>query len=717
MEAAATDRTTPTHKTIPATADNTLYPHIFEPLDLGHTTLKNRIVMGSMHTGLEDRFYNYGKLAAYFAERAKGGVAMMITGGISPNREGWLLPAGGTMNTKADVINHQRVTRAVHKHDSKIVMQILHSGRYGYHPFVVSASPIKSPISPFKPRQMSIKNIKQTVKDYARSATLAKQAGYDGVEIMGSEGYLLNQFLSAHVNQRSDEYGGDIQARMKFPLEVVREVRKAVGEDFIIVFRLSMIDLVPNGNVMDEVITIAKALEEAGVTIINTGIGWHEARVPTIVTSVPRAAFVDFTAEIKKHVSIPVMAANRINMPQTAEDILAAGQADLIQMARPFLADPDWVNKAKNGETDRINTCIACNQACLDHTFENKRSTCLVNPQACYETELVYKKAKKPKKVAVVGGGVAGMSAATVAAARGHKVTLFEAKDILGGQFNYAKVIPGKEEFFETIRYYTTELEHQGVTVKLNSPVTKAMLDAGKFDHVIIATGVVPRSLEGKLPGADMPNVISYADLLSGKAEVGEKVAVIGAGGIGFDVSEYLTARHGQPLHELGEATLKDPSYRPAPQPIDEWREEWGVTLDPDYQSDGGLQRPEKLTPVRQVYLMQRSKGRLGAGLNKTTGWVHRAHIKSHGVMQMAGVQYEKVTNEGLWVTNPQGQSQLLRVDSIVVCAGQESVNDLMPNVGDAPDAEYHLIGGAKLAAELDAKRAIRDGAEVAAQI
>lgn len=711
MEAAATDCSTTT------TTDHNPYPHIFEPLDLGHTTLKNRIVMGSMHTGLEDRFYNYGKLAAYFAERAKGGVAMMITGGISPNREGWLLPAGGTMNTKGDVLNHRRVTKAVHKHDSKILMQILHSGRYGYHPFTVSASPIKAPINPFKPRKMSIKNIKQTVEDYARSAKLAKEAGYDGVEIMGSEGYLLNQFLSAHVNQRDDEYGGDIHARMKFPLEVVRAVREAVGSDFIIMFRLSMIDLVPDGNVMDEVITVAKALEEAGVTIINTGIGWHEARVPTIVTSVPRAAFVDFTAEIKKHVSIPVMAANRINMPQTAEDILASGQADLIQMARPFLADPDWVNKAKNGETDRINTCIACNQACLDHTFENKRSTCLVNPRACYETELVYKKAKKPKKVAVVGGGVAGMSAATVAAMRGHEVTLYEAQDFLGGQFNYAKVIPGKEEFFETIRYYINELNHQGVTIKLATRVTKEMLDKAKFDHVIIATGVVPRSLKGKLEGAEMPSVISYADLLSGKAEVGEKVAVIGAGGIGFDVSEYLTAGHGIPLSEIGEKALKDPSYRPTPQPIDEWREEWGVSLDTEYQTDGGLVKPEKITPIRQVYLMQRSKGRLGAGLNKTSGWVHRAHIKSHGVIQMAGVQYEKVTNEGLWVTNPQGQSQLLRVDTIVVCAGQESVNDLMPNVGDAPNAEYHLIGGAKLAAELDAKRAIRDGAEIAAQI
>lgn len=707
---------------IDACTQNPHYPNLFEPLDLGFTTLKNRIVMGSMHTGLEDRFYNYGKLAAYFAERAKGGVAMMITGGISPNREGWLLPAGGTMSNSMDVFNHQRVTKAVHEYDSKIIMQILHSGRYGYHPFVVSASAIKSPISPFKPRQMSRENIQKTIEDYAKCAKLAKQAGYDGVEIMGSEGYLLNQFLSSHVNQRTDEYGGDIHARMKFPIEVVKAVRATVGDDFIITFRLSMLDLVTDGNVMTEVITVAQALEAAGVSILNTGIGWHEARVPTIVTSVPRAAFVNVTAEVKKHVGIPVMAANRINMPDTAEQIIAQQQGDLIQMARPLLADADWANKAQHGQANLINTCIACNQACLDHTFEHKRSTCLVNPRACYETELVYTPTKHRKTVAVVGGGVAGMSAACVAAQRGHDVTLFEAKDVLGGQFNYAKVIPGKEEFYESIRYFKAELARLAVTIQLNTKVDNTALENMGFDEIIVATGVVPRSLVGKLEGAELPKVISYAELLSGQATVGERVAVIGAGGIGFDVSEYLTAHHSQPLHEIGELKLKDEQYRPTPQPIDDWRAEWGVTTDANYQNDGGLAKRQRITPKRQVYLLQRSSGRLGKGLNKTSGWVHRAAIKSHGVMQISGIQYEKVTKEGLWITNPQGHSQLLRVDTVVVCAGQVSVNELMPKNDDNtsnPDngANYHIIGGAKFAGELDAKRAIREGAEVAAKI
>ncbi len=711
---------------------NPHYPHIFEPLDLGFTTLRNRIVMGSMHTGLEDRFYNYDKLATYFAERAKGGTAMLITGGISPNREGWLLPAGGTMNTSLDVRNHKKVTDAVHKYDSKIIMQILHSGRYGYQPFAVSSSPIKSPISPFKPREMSKENIKQTVADFARCAKLAQQAGYDGVEIMGSEGYLLNQFLSLHVNQRTDCYGGCLENRMRFPLAVVRAVREAVGSDFIITFRLSMLDLVNDGNVMDEVITIAKELEQAGVTIINTGIGWHEARVPTIVTSVPRAGFADFTAEVKKHVSIPVMASNRINMPDTAESILANQQGDLIQMARPLLADPAWANKAEQGQANLINTCIACNQACLDHTFAHKRSTCLVNPQACYETELVYTPTKKAKRIAVVGGGVAGMSASVVASERGHKVTLFEAKDVLGGQFNYAKVIPGKEEFFETIRYFREQLAKLNVDVRLNTHVDNALLEAEKFDEVIIATGVVPRSLAGKLKGAEADNglavkVMSYADLLSGKEVAGERVAVIGAGGIGFDVAEFLTAHHSMPLHELRDK-LNSPDFRPEPQDIADWRAEWGVTNEVNYQTDGGLIRKKAIKPARQVYLMQRKSGRLGKGLNKTSGWVHRAAVKSHGVIQISGVKYDEITNEGLWITNPQGHKQLIRVDTVVVCAGQVSVKDLVPKEDDKANSKrknkaskktsnIHVIGGAKFAGELDAKRAIREGAEVASRL
>lgn len=712
--------TTQTTANISTANQNPHYPHLFEPLDLGFTTLKNRIVMGSMHTGLEDRFYNYDKLARYFAERAKGGTAMLITGGISPNREGWLLPAGGTMNNALDVRNHKKLTKAVHKYDSKIVMQILHSGRYGYQPFAVSASAIKSPISPFKPREMSIDNIKRTVEDFARCAKLAKQAGYDGVEIMGSEGYLLNQFLSRHVNQRKDIYGGKLENRMRFPLAVVRAVREAVGTDFIITFRLSMLDLVQDGNVMDEVITIAKELEQAGVTIINTGIGWHEARVPTIVTSVPRASFVDFTAEVKKHVSIPVMASNRINMPDTAENILVKGQGDLIQMARPFLADPAWANKAERGQANLINTCIACNQACLDHTFEHKRSTCLVNPQACYETELVYTPAKQSKRIAVIGGGVAGMSASLVASQRGHKVTLFEAKEVLGGQFNYAKVIPGKEEFFETIRYFREQLALLKVDVRLNTYVDKELLKAENFDEIIIATGVVPRSLVGKLKGAESDNglsvkVISYADLLSGKEVAGKKVAVIGAGGIGFDVAEFLTAHHSMPLHELTDK-LNSPTFRPQQQNIADWRAEWGVTNEVNYQTDGGLVRKKAIEPKRLVYLMQRKKGRLGKGLNKTSGWVHRSAIKSHGVIQISGVQYNEVTNEGLWITNPQGHKQLIRVDTVVVCAGQVSVKDLVPKEEEKAD-NIHVIGGAKFAGELDAKRAIREGAEVACKL
>ncbi len=627
------------------------YAHILKPLHLGFTTIKNRVVMGSMHTGLEDRFYNYPKLAAYFGERAKGGVGLIITGGISPNRQGWLLPAGGTMNTLGDIAPHRLVTHAVHKHGAKILMQILHTGRYGYQPFVVSASPIKSPISPFKPRQMSEKQILNTIDDYVNCASLAKKAGYDGVEIMGSEGYLLNQFLSRHVNQREDRWGGPIENRMRFAVEIVKGIRAQVGEKFIICFRLSLLDLVHDGNTMQEVVTIAQALEKAGITLLNTGIGWHEARIPTIVTSVPRAAFVDAL----------------------------------------------WVNKTATNRVDEINTCIACNQACLDHTFKNQRATCLVNPRAAFETELVYLKAKQPKRVAVVGGGVAGMSAATVAASRGHQVTLFEASHEVGGQFNLAKVVPGKEEFHETIRYFKVQIEKTGVDLRLNTKVNREQLEREGFEEIIIATGVVPRVL--RIEGSDSPQVLSYAEVLRG-APVGQKVAVIGAGGIGFDVSEYL---------------LK-PEHQPQPQPLADWQREWGVDPNPNYVSEGGTQAAEVHPPVREIYLLQRKTSALGAGLGKTSGWVHRAQLKKHAVRMLRGVQYKAVTDEGLWV-DMAGQDQLLRVDTIVVCAGQESVKDLMPSAEQNTLANYHIIGGAKLAAELDAKRAIREGAEIASKL
>lgn len=675
----------------------TRYANILKPLHLGFTTIKNRVVMGSMHTGLEDRFYNYPKLAAYFGERAKGGAGLLITGGISPNRQGWLLPAGGTMNTLGDIAPHRLVTHAVHKHGAKILLQILHAGRYGYQPFVVSASPIKSPISPFKPREMSDKQILNTIQDYVRTASIAKKAGYDGVEIMGSEGYLLNQFLSRHVNQRADRWGGPIENRMRFAVEIVKAIREEIGEKFIICFRLSLLDLVHDGNTMQDVITVAKALEKAGITLLNTGIGWHEARIPTIVTSVPRAAFVDYTAEVKKHVAVPVIASNRINMPDTAEEILASGQADMVQMARPFLADAFWVNKTATNRVDEINTCIACNQACLDHTFKNQRATCLVNPRAGYETELVYVKTKKAKSIAVVGGGVAGLSAATVAASRGHDVTLFEASHEVGGQFNLAKVIPGKEEFHETIRYFKVQLEKTGVDVRLNTQVNREQLEREGFDEVIVATGVVPRAL--KIEGSQAPQVLSYAEVLRG-VPVGDRVAVIGAGGIGFDVSEFLL----KPPHQV------------QPQPVNEWKREWGVDPNPNYVSEGGMQGAEIEAPIREIYLLQRKKTPLGAGLGKTSGWVHRAQLKKHAVRMLRGVQYKSVTDEGLWI-EVDGHAQLLRVDSIVVCAGQESVKDLMPLAGENTLAQYHIIGGAKLAAELDAKRAIREGAELAAKL
>jgi 2,4-dienoyl-CoA reductase (NADPH2) len=599
------------------------------------------------------------------------------------------------VNFIGDVFNHRRVTRAVHEEGGKILMQILHAGRYGYQPFVVSASSIKSPISRFKPKELTERGIEKTIRAYARSAWLARMAGYDGVEVMGSEGYLLNQFLCARVNKRTDRWGGPIENRMRLAVEVVKRIREAAGPDFIIMYRHSVLDLVEGGNTWDEVVAVAQALQEAGVTILNTGYGWHEARVPTIVTSVPRATFASVAGRLRKAVSIPVVASNRINMPEVAEDIIARGDADLVSMARPFLADPDFVAKAASGRTDEINTCIACNQACLDHTFSNKRASCLVNPRACHETELVYAQTSAPLRIAVVGAGPAGMSAATVAAERGHKVTLFEADARVGGQFNVAMRIPGKEEFAETIRYFRRKLELTGVDVRLGRRVTRE--DLQDYDEVIVATGVKVRM--PSIEGIGHPKVLSYLDVLRDGKPVGQRVAVIGAGGIGFDVSEYL---------------LHDESH-PLPVAVEQWTSEWGVDL--AVREPGGLAKPSKPEPARQIWLMQRKASKPGAGLGKTSGWVHRMTLARNGVTMLAGVQYERIDDAGLHIIVG-GERRVLEVDNVVICAGQECLAELMPAEGaTAGGPRFHKIGGAALAAELDAKRAIREGAELAARL
>ncbi|HXS02977.1 MAG TPA: NADPH-dependent 2,4-dienoyl-CoA reductase [Rhodanobacter sp.] len=670
------------------------YPHLFAPLDLGHVTLPNRILMGSMHTGLEDKASDYDKLAAYFAERARGGVGLMVTGGIAPSIRGWLKPFGGRLTMPWHKPRHRKLTDAVHAEGGRICLQILHAGRYGYHPLSVAPSKIKSPITPFTPRALSSRGVERTIHDFVRCAKLAQDAGYDGVEVMGSEGYLINQFIAARTNQRNDAWGGDATRRMRFAIEIVRRTRAAVGRNFIIIYRLSMLDLVEGGQDWSEIVTLAKAIEAAGASIINTGIGWHEARVPTIVTSVPRAGFAWVTKKLKGEVAIPLITTNRINMPGVAERILADGEADMVSMARPLLADPAWANKAKAGRSERINTCIACNQACLDHVFQNKRASCLVNPRACHETELKIEPASVRKRIAVIGAGPAGMACASTLGERGHDVTLMDKASEIGGQFNYAKQIPGKEEFHETLRYFRHQLSDTGVDVQLGRIADATSLHAGGYDEVVIATGITPRTVS--FPGSDDPRVLSYLDVLARHQSVGAKVAIIGAGGIGFDVAEFLVEHAPSPTTDVAR-----------------WTREWGVDM--QLAQRGGLQKPQPEAPARQIWLLQRSEGRPGARLNKTTGWVHRATLKAKRVTMLGKVGYERFDDRGLHVT-VDGEPQVLPVDNVVVCAGQEPNRGLADEL-IAAGLTVHVIGGADVAAELDAKRAIDQGIRLASTI
>ena len=671
------------------------YPHLLAPLDLGFTTLKNRVLMGSMHVGLEEAPGGYERMAAFYAERAKGGVGLIVTGGISPNDAGLTFAGGNKLDTRQEAEKHKVVTQAVHDAGGKIALQILHTGRYSYQPDIVAPSAIQAPINPSKPHALTSAEVQQTIADFVNCAKLAQYAGYDGVEIMGSEGYLINEFIAARTNHRDDEWGGSYENRIRFPIEIVKRTRAEVGENFIIIYRLSMLDLVEGGSSFEEVVQLAQAIEKAGATIINTGIGWHEARIPTIATKVPRAAFTWVTEKLKGLVKVPLITSNRINTPEMAEHVLAAGHADMVSMARPMLADAFFVQKAEQGRSDEINTCIGCNQACLDHIFSMKIASCLVNPRACHETELIFKEAAQAKKIAVIGAGPAGLSFAIYAAERGHQVTIFEASNQIGGQFNIAKTIPGKEEFYETLRYFKRKIELQpNIKLQLNHVATFEQLLNADFDDVVVATGVTPRQLD--IPGIDHPKVLSYIEVLKERKPVGQRVAIIGAGGIGFDTAEYLS-------HE-GESGSLNP---------EKFYDEWGI--DTNYTNVGGLKAAKVEKSPRKIYLLQRKASSVGAGLGKTTGWIHRTGLKNRDVKMIAGASYDLIDDQGLHIT-VNGQSTVLEVDHVVICAGQESYTAMYEQLQTA-GKNVHLIGGAKEAGELDAKRAIRQGAELAATI